>query len=145
MSLVLTWAHRDRITQADQPVDCLAATIGPEPGVHYALQVRNASNVLLAEKLDIDGATATVSSDAAGTLSFKLWSIRDGYASWQAVEWTRAQATPDAVAGTFITAATWLPPTTGPTQPHGEALVASGISPPVQLTNTGGTDFVFSS
>lgn len=144
MSMVITWAHRNRIMQADNAIEWTAASIGPEAGVHYALQVFSGAT-LLAEKLDIDGETATVASDTAGPLTFRLWAIRDGLDSWQPVVWMLTQAVPDAVAGTSIAADTWTPPPTGPTQPHGEALVASNISPPVLLTNSGATDYVYSS
>ena len=107
--MILTWAHRDRPTQADQVLDWLDGTIGPEPGVHYALQVFNAADTLLAQKLDIAGGTATVQTVVVGTLKFKLWSIRDGIASWQIVEWSLVNVAADAVAGTVITAVTWVP------------------------------------
>jgi hypothetical protein len=39
--LVLTWTHRDRLTQTSPViVDHTAASIGPEPGVSYVLEVR---------------------------------------------------------------------------------------------------------
>jgi hypothetical protein len=39
--LVLTWTHRDRLTQTSPViVDHTAASIGPEPGVGYVLEVR---------------------------------------------------------------------------------------------------------
>ena len=39
--LVLTWAHRDRLTQTSPAiVDHTAASIGPEPGVSYVIEVR---------------------------------------------------------------------------------------------------------
>ena len=142
MNHVITWANRHRTLQADQHVDWLAAGTGAEPGQHYALQVRDAADNLLAEKLDIDGLTATVESDHAGPLHFRLWTIRDGLDSWQAVEWS-APNTPTGT-GTTITAATWHAPVVPPTQPSGEAIVADGITPPVQLTSDDETDFLFS-
>ncbi len=38
-ALTTAWAHRDRVTQADQLIDTTAASIGPETGVTYALTV----------------------------------------------------------------------------------------------------------
>lgn len=39
--LTLTWTHRDRLTQTSPViVDHTAASIGPEPGVGYAIEVR---------------------------------------------------------------------------------------------------------
>ncbi|CAI2789126.1 Uncharacterised protein [Serratia ficaria] len=34
-SYALTFAHRDRVLQADRLIDCTEASIGPEPGVKY--------------------------------------------------------------------------------------------------------------
>ncbi|HZF96962.1 MAG TPA: vWA domain-containing protein, partial [Pseudoxanthomonas sp.] len=36
----VTWVHRDRVLQADQLVDTTMASIGPEPGTSYDLEVR---------------------------------------------------------------------------------------------------------
>jgi hypothetical protein len=39
--VALTWAHRDRLTQTSPVIaDYTAASIGPEPGVTYALEIR---------------------------------------------------------------------------------------------------------
>lgn len=109
MAMVITWAHRNADLQADTLVDWSAATVTPPAGLSYALQVRDGAT-LVAEKLDIAGATATVETDITTPLSFRLWSIRGGLASLQADVWTQTQGTPDAVAGTVITASTYYPP-----------------------------------
>lgn len=44
---VVTWSHRDRITQQDQLVDHTAADIGPETGVTYTARVYNALGTLV--------------------------------------------------------------------------------------------------
>lgn len=144
--MTITWANHHRILQADALVAWTDAGTGAEAGEHRALQVRDSGGVLLAEKLDIatDAETATVETDYTGTVHFKLWSIRDGFDSWQAVEWTSEHPVGDAVAGTVITAGTWFPPPSMPDQPHGEALVADDILPLEQLTNEDETDFLFS-
>ncbi|EPA9110251.1 hypothetical protein ACQ711_001116 [Serratia liquefaciens] len=36
-SYTLTFAHRDRVLQADRLIDCTEASIGPEPGVKYTV------------------------------------------------------------------------------------------------------------
>lgn len=36
---LVTWTHRDRITQADQVVDHTEGSIGPEPGVTYTITI----------------------------------------------------------------------------------------------------------
>lgn len=108
MSMVITWANRHRTLQADTAVEWLAGDTGLEAGQHSALQVFDASHTLLAEKLDIDGESALVESDQTGPFTFKLWSIRDGFQSYQVNEWTWTQDAPDAVSGTVITAVTWV-------------------------------------
>lgn len=45
--LAITWAHRDRVTQQDVLIDHMQASIGPEPGVSYRLEVRKADNTLV--------------------------------------------------------------------------------------------------
>lgn len=144
MAIVITWAHRDRVQQTDQTIEWLADSIGPEPGTSYGLRIHNGSGQLVAEKLDIAGDTATVTTDHTGPLTFSLWSRRDGLDS-RAVVWTESQAVPDAGQGTAIDAPTTTGAPTVPDQPHGEPLVASNITPPVQLTDSDDADFVYSS
>ncbi|MGU9776201.1 phage tail protein [Salmonella enterica] len=38
---VLSWAHRDRLLQADRLVDCMQGDIGPEQGVRYRITLKN--------------------------------------------------------------------------------------------------------
>ena len=131
MAIPITWANHNRAGQADNLVAWSAGSTGSEPGEHRALRVWDSGDVLLAEKLDIatDAEAATVTTTATGTLRFKLWSIRDGLDSLHAVEWTSEHPTPDPGPGTAIIAETWYPPVTPPSQPHGEQLVADGVTP----------------
>lgn len=61
---VLTWAHRDRIVQADVPVGHEEGSVGPEPGVTYNLRVFAADGVTLLREEDA-GAVDTWTYDAA--------------------------------------------------------------------------------
>lgn len=62
-SLTLTWAHRDRITQADQLIPHGAGNVGPETGVTYTLVVRRASdNANLRTVTGITGTSWTYNS-----------------------------------------------------------------------------------
>lgn len=80
----VTWAHRDRILQADQLLDTEAASVGPEETVRYALQLINdATDAVLVEKLDIAGDTATVDLTASGNVRLLLYAISDLGESWQ--------------------------------------------------------------
>lgn len=108
MSFVITWAHRNRVSQADQLIPWVSASIAPEAEAHYALEVRDSADVLLAQKLDISGTTATVSSPLTGILKFILWTIRDGYDSREKWLGTVTVITPDAVGSTTIAASTWV-------------------------------------
>lgn len=85
---VLSWAHRDRVAQADQLVDTGMASIGPEPGTTYTVTVYDAaSGALVVSYLDLVGTSFTV---PAGQLVERnrvlLSSRRDGLDSWQSVE-----------------------------------------------------------
>ena len=83
--VVLTWAHRDRLLQTAYIVTQDEASIGPEAGVTYSLEVADDTLAVLHSATGISGATATVpaSSLTAGLLRFRLWAVRGGLASWQ--------------------------------------------------------------
>jgi hypothetical protein len=62
--LVLTWTHRDRLTQTSPViVDHTAASIGPEPGVGYLLELRwvdpDTSVAILTPGMTIDASAGT--------------------------------------------------------------------------------------
>jgi hypothetical protein len=63
-SLALSWAHRDRLTQTSPViVDHTAASIGPEPGVGYLIEIRwidpDTGAALMPPALSFDAGTAT--------------------------------------------------------------------------------------
>ena len=63
-ALALTWAHRDRLTQTSPViVDHTGASIGPEPGVSYSIEVRwvdpDTGAAILPAGIVIDAGTAT--------------------------------------------------------------------------------------
>lgn len=81
-ALTATWAHRDRVLQADQLVDTEQTSIGPEDGVTYAVRWY-LDNALV---LEDDGVTDTSSSftpAGAGTVRVEIEAVRDGAVSWQ--------------------------------------------------------------
>lgn len=93
-SLTLTWAHRNRVTQSDVLIDHEQATIAPEAGTTYSLEVRRSSDdVVLFSETGITAETwtrtrANLISDFAVTGGMHngyvmLWSRRDGYDSYQ--------------------------------------------------------------
>lgn len=70
-TLALTWAHRDRITQQDQLIDHLQASIGPETGVTYEARVHRGDGTLLRAVTGLTGtswsyALADAVSDFSG-------------------------------------------------------------------------------
>lgn len=84
---VLTWAHRDRITQQDQVVDHAAGSIGPEAGVTYSARVYNGSGVLVVTYANITGTTWTYTTTQRAEdgitdrFSIKFTSVRAGLES----------------------------------------------------------------
>jgi hypothetical protein len=78
------WAHRNRLQQTAGLIDTEAASVTPEPGTTYTIQLRNAtSGTVLATFPGYTGVTATVSSNFNGMMRLELWSVRDGYTSLQ--------------------------------------------------------------
>lgn len=89
-SLVWTWAHRDRILQADQLVPHGDGDIGPEPGTTYTVKVFDADNVLVRTVTGITAATWTYTrtmAEADGHVAaeafVELYSVRAGFQSLQ--------------------------------------------------------------
>ncbi len=86
--VVLTWAHRDRTLQTAYIIEQDEASIGPEAGVTYSLEVADEALTVLHSATGITAATATVpaSSLTSGLLRFRLWSVRGGLTNWQTNE-----------------------------------------------------------
>ena len=82
--LAVTWAHRDRLQQADQLVDAAAGDVGPEVGTTYT--VRYYLNGLLDEtESGITGTSATpYTLSGNGVATIEVEAVRDGFTSWQA-------------------------------------------------------------
>ena len=83
--VVLTWAHRDRLTQTAYIVEQGEASIGPEASTTYSVEVADESLAVLYSATGITGTTDTVpaSSLTGGLLRWRLWSVRGGLASYQ--------------------------------------------------------------
>lgn len=63
--LTITWAHRDRVTQADQLVAHSEASVGPETGVTYDVRILNSDGIVVSQNADIAGSSFAFSmSDA---------------------------------------------------------------------------------
>ncbi len=100
-TLVVTWAHRDRLLQADQLVDSEQSSIGPEPGTTYTVRwylqgslVREQAGITVAT----DSYLPPVGSGGK-TLRVEIEAVRDGFTSWQRLQHTflyRAQLVTEA-------------------------------------------------
>jgi len=86
--VVLSWAHRDRLLQADQLIDSEQGSIGPESGTTYSARLLRADTLAeLTSQSGITGTTATLSTTYIGSVIVELWSVRDGLDSWQSLSW----------------------------------------------------------
>lgn len=93
--VVLTWAHRDRLMQADQLIDAAMGSIGPEVGVTYSARLLRAdTQAVLVSQAGITGATATLATTYEGSMVVELWAVRDGLESWQRWRHTIAHSNP---------------------------------------------------
>ena len=80
--ITVTWAHRDRLAQADQLIDTEVASIGPEAGTTYT--VRWYLDDVLEHTHDaVAGTSQAYTPSGDGTLRIELESVRDGVTSHQ--------------------------------------------------------------
>lgn len=83
-NIPLSWAHRDRLSQADQLIDTGIGSIGPEAGTTYSARiVRIDTGVVIASQTSITGTAVTLSPLYEGQVRAELWSVRDGIDSLQ--------------------------------------------------------------
>lgn len=87
--LVLTWSHRNRLQQtAAVHVDWYDGSVTVEDGVTYSLELSTVDGVLLTET-GINSDTFTIDADVFvpnKAHKLKLWSVRDGFSSYQVFE-----------------------------------------------------------
>jgi hypothetical protein len=92
---VFTWAHRDRILQADALLDTQEASVGPEPGTTYTFRIYDNTTGDLINTYDgIDADTWTYDDDlqtadgGPSIVDMEVESARDGLASYQKYRFT---------------------------------------------------------
>lgn len=88
--MVFTWRHRDRKLQADTLVDGTEASVGPEAGTTYTVQVWNSdASTLITERAGVDADTVTIpiAEVSAASVIVRVFSVRDGLESWNRWEW----------------------------------------------------------
>lgn len=86
---VISWAHRDRLLQADQLVDTNQASIGPEPGTQYRVRLYSGASLKRTEVVAGTSYTYTAAAEAAdggpfNPLRIVVDAVRDGVYSRQA-------------------------------------------------------------
>lgn len=80
----LAWAHRDRLTQADQLIDAEVTSIGPEAGTTYTARLLRADTLAdLASATGVSGTTAALASSYSGEVIAEVRSARGGLESGQ--------------------------------------------------------------
>lgn len=87
--LTVTFARRNRVTQADQLIDASAGDMTPETDQTTTLQVFDSGGTKVHEETGIAGTASTPWSPAtAGTYSVKLFALRDSQVSLQTAQWS---------------------------------------------------------
>lgn len=84
-AVTVSWAHRDRLAQTAYLVDQEEASIGPEPGTTYTVELWNhATNTLLQAFTGVAGTSQAFSTPLADgdSLRVELYSTRGGLASY---------------------------------------------------------------
>ena len=81
-ALTISWAHRDRLTQADQLVDTTQGNIGPEAGVTYTVRTYLGSSLVNTQS-GLTGTSATVTVATAGTVRVEVAAVRGVLVSTQ--------------------------------------------------------------
>jgi len=74
-TFTVTWAHRNRVTQADQLLDSEAASVTPADNQRYRLQLLDADDAVLVERDDIGPGSASVALNYTGQVTLTLQTI----------------------------------------------------------------------
>lgn len=90
MPVIVQWAHRDRLLQADQLVDTLGGDVGPEAGTTYNVEVKNAgTGLVVASGTAVAGAMFSAGRPVgAFTMRVRVWASRGVLDSHQVHEHT---------------------------------------------------------
>lgn len=96
--LTVSWVHRDRITQADQVLDTLAGSVGPEAGVTYTLELYDQTGTLRRTYTGLTGTSQTWDTESTDSgltpptlnsqVRVRLWAVRSGLDSYQRHDFT---------------------------------------------------------
>lgn len=92
--VTVTWAHRDRVLQADKLIPEGDSSIGPEAGTTYNVRFYNQTgNVLLNSQTGLTGTSATYTPAADMDLRIEVETVRDSLTSWQKYSYVAAYTT----------------------------------------------------
>ena len=106
----VTWAHRNRVSQADQLIDTTVASITPVDNTRYGLRFKRAdTSAVLVERSDIGPGTATVTLSYTGDVVMESWTIDDHGASLQKHVYAFAYTPPGGSPTDTITATAYTP------------------------------------
>lgn len=108
-AFVVTWAHRNRVLQADQLVDTEAGSVAVPADTRYAMRLLDASGAVLVQRTDIAGDTATVSLAYTGNVTLELYAINNNGESIQRHGLMFTYTPPGGATTNTITAPTWTP------------------------------------
>ncbi|URX63246.1 putative Ig domain-containing protein [Luteibacter anthropi] len=81
-ALSVTWAHRDRLLQADQLVDVSQPDVGPEPGTSYTVRIY-LEGTKVVDQSGLAGKSWTGALSANGNAKVEVIASRGGQVSWQ--------------------------------------------------------------
>lgn len=108
-AFTVTWAHRNRVAQADQLVDASMASVTPADNTRYHLKFVDSTGALLVERNDIGPGTASVTLNYTGNVTMTLFTIDDIGESLQHHAVTFAYTPPAGSPTNTITATAYTP------------------------------------
>ena len=83
-TVTISWAHRNRLTQAEQMIDTTAGSITPEDQTTYIVEIYSVqSGTLVAREAGITGTEFTWNSTIDGDVRILIKAERDSLESWQ--------------------------------------------------------------
>ncbi|QIE87323.1 hypothetical protein [Pseudomonas nitroreducens] len=93
--IVIGFAHRDRLQQADQLIDTTMGNIGPEASTTYSARVLRAdTSAVLASQAGVTTTSITLATTYVGQVIVELWAVRGSTASLQRHRWTFNHSNP---------------------------------------------------
>jgi len=86
--LVVAWSHRNRFMENSVPLLWDSASVFPEDGTTYSIEITDESSTVLYSSTGISLSTVTVPSMylTEGVLRLRLWSVRGALPSWKVFE-----------------------------------------------------------